>query len=107
MTTPYERTKSVVETRQFLQMLASPDDTARHSRAQSVATRLLRHYPLDIALDVSAAALPGIWAAPEHQRADSTAAPEYPRLDACRAGAMLTICSNPGGDDDQAACGSR
>lgn len=62
MTTAYERTKSVIETRQFLQMLASTDDVASRSHVQSVAIRLLRHYPLDIDLDVSATALPGVWA---------------------------------------------
>jgi len=66
MTTAFERTKSVIETRKFLQMLASANDVANRSRVQSVAARLLRHYPLDIDLEVSAAALPGVWAAPEH-----------------------------------------
>ncbi|WP_319000289.1 hypothetical protein [Burkholderia cenocepacia] len=47
-------------------MLASANDVANRSRVQSVAARLLRHYPLDIDLEVSAAALPGVWAAPEH-----------------------------------------
>lgn len=65
MTTPHERTKAVIETRKFLQMLASTDDVASHGDVQSVAGRLLRHYPLDIDLEVSAAALPEIWAAPK------------------------------------------
>ncbi|WP_282980819.1 hypothetical protein [Burkholderia vietnamiensis] len=43
-------------------MLASTDDVASRSHVQSVAIRLLRHYPLDIDLDVSATALPGVWA---------------------------------------------
>lgn len=66
MTTAYERTQSVVETRKFLEMLASIDVAADDGRVQSVAARLLRHYPLDIDLEVSAAALPGIWGAPQH-----------------------------------------
>lgn len=65
MTTAYERTKSVIETRQFLQRLAFGDDAASYSHVQSVALRLLRHYPLDVDLDVSAAALPGVWAVHE------------------------------------------
>ncbi|MDB5784804.1 MAG: hypothetical protein JWQ50_4719 [Caballeronia mineralivorans] len=32
---------------------------------QSVATGLLRHYPLDVDLDVSASVLPGTWAHPK------------------------------------------
>lgn len=63
MTTPRERTKAVIETRKFLQMLASTDEVASDGDVQSVAERLLRHYPLDIDLEVSAAALPEIWAA--------------------------------------------
>lgn len=65
MTTAYERTKAVIETRELLTMLASSDDVASRSEIQAFAVRLLRHYPLDIDLDVSAAALPGVWAAPE------------------------------------------
>ncbi|MBF4061176.1 hypothetical protein ISJ10_14040 [Burkholderia pseudomallei] len=64
MTTAHERTKSVIETREFLQLLASSDDDVTHARIRLVAARLLRHYPLDIDLKVSAAALPGIWAVP-------------------------------------------
>ncbi|RQU12755.1 hypothetical protein DF157_23640 [Burkholderia cenocepacia] len=65
MTTPYERSKSVTETREFLQMLASAGDIANRNHVQLVAVRLLRHYPLDIDLEMSAAALPSIWAVPE------------------------------------------
>lgn len=63
MTTPYERTKAVTDTREFLQMIASANRVDCHGNFQSVAERLLRHYPLDVDLDVSAAALPGVWAA--------------------------------------------
>lgn len=66
MTTPHERTQAVVETRKFLQMLASADDVVSRSHIQAIAGRLLRHYPLNVDLDVSAAALPGVWSAPEH-----------------------------------------
>ncbi|MDN7681561.1 MULTISPECIES: hypothetical protein [Burkholderia cepacia complex] len=44
-------------------MLASANRVDCHGNFQSVAERLLRHYPLDVDLDVSAAALPGVWAA--------------------------------------------
>ncbi|HIE1298122.1 MULTISPECIES: BPSL0761 family protein [Burkholderia] len=60
MTTAYERTKPVIETREFLQMLASADELTIHGLVQSVAVSLLRHYPLDIHLEVSAAALPNV-----------------------------------------------
>ncbi|WP_341772424.1 BPSL0761 family protein [Burkholderia ambifaria] len=66
MTTPSERTKAVIETRKFLKLLASSDHVANRSEIEAFAVRLLRHYPLDIDLDVSATALPGVWAAPEH-----------------------------------------
>ncbi|WP_310700386.1 BPSL0761 family protein [Paraburkholderia sp. USG1] len=65
MTTPYERTKAVVDTREMLEMLASADEITIGGLVQSVAIGLLRHYPLNIDLDVSAAALPGVWAPPE------------------------------------------
>ncbi|WP_341459763.1 BPSL0761 family protein [Burkholderia lata] len=66
MTTAYERTKSVIETREFLRQLAASDAVVTRTRIRMVAARLLRHYPLDIDLELSAAALPGVWAAPQH-----------------------------------------
>jgi hypothetical protein len=68
MTTPDERTKAVIDTRELLQMLACANEITIDGLVQSVALGLLRHYPLDIDLDVSAAALPGIWAAPKRKR---------------------------------------
>ncbi|RQX90804.1 BPSL0761 family protein [Burkholderia stagnalis] len=65
MTTAYERTKAVIETRKFLQVLASADEVTICGLVQSVAVCLLRHYPLDVDLEVSAAALPGVWGAPQ------------------------------------------
>jgi hypothetical protein len=64
MTTPEERTKAIVDTRNFLRTLASADEIAIPGLVQTVAASLLRHYPLDVDLDVSASALPGIWAHP-------------------------------------------
>jgi len=46
-------------------MLASADEVTVRGLVQTMAMRLLRHYPLDIDLEVSAAALPGVWAIPE------------------------------------------
>lgn len=104
MTTAYERTKSVIETRKFLQVLASDDEVIIRGLVQSVAACLLRHYPLDIDLEVSAAALPGVWAAPAHQQGGASESPEYPGR--VRAGARPKGGDNLGADDDQTACDS-
>ncbi|WP_322789351.1 BPSL0761 family protein [Paraburkholderia hospita] len=50
--------------REFLEMLSYADDDTISVAVQSVAKRLLRHFPLNIDLDVSASALPAIWAPP-------------------------------------------
>lgn len=104
MTTPRERTKAVTDTRELLQMLAAADEITIGGLVQTVALRLLRHYPLDIDLDVSAAALPGVWAAPAHRRPGSTAAPECQRGNHGK-GDSDGIRSQ-GEDDDQTACDS-
>lgn len=62
MTMPYERTKAIIETRELLQLLARSDGSALPSTLRDLARHLLRHFPLDVDLDVSAAALPGVWA---------------------------------------------
>ncbi|WP_319636714.1 BPSL0761 family protein [Paraburkholderia caribensis] len=68
MTTPYERTKAVLDTREFLQMLANEEEISVEGLVRSVAVCLLRHYPLDIDLSNSALALPGLWSTPERRR---------------------------------------
>ena len=65
MTIPDERTKAVVETRNLLRILATADEVTIPGLVQTVAAGLLRHYPLDADLAVSACALPGIWATPK------------------------------------------
>jgi len=65
MTTPSERTKAVIETRRFLQALASDDGHTEPTDIRESAKRLLRHYPLDIDISVSASAFPSIWSDPE------------------------------------------
>lgn len=104
MTTPRERTKAVTDARELLQMLASADEITINGLVQSVAIVLLRHYPLDVDIEVSAAALPGIWAAPEHRRVGSTGAPECQRGTPGRPDAE--DIRNQGEDDDRTACGS-
>ncbi|WP_346655718.1 BPSL0761 family protein [Paraburkholderia phenoliruptrix] len=64
MTTPAERTKAVLGTRDFLEILSRADEVTIHGLVQSVAASLLRHYPLEVDLHISAAALPTVWAPP-------------------------------------------
>ncbi|WP_408505441.1 BPSL0761 family protein [Paraburkholderia sediminicola] len=61
---PDERTNAVVDTREFLRVLVRADEVTIPGLVQSVAASLLRHYPLDVDLAVSALSLPGIWAPP-------------------------------------------
>jgi len=104
MTTPHERTKAVTDTRELLQMLASADEITIGGLVQTVALGLLRHYPLDADLDVSASALPGIWAPPKPCRVDLIACPEYQRSTSARGDAGDT--RGHGKVDDQTAYGS-
>lgn len=46
MTTPYERTRSLIQTKAFLEALLNPKQTPRAPQAvREEARRLLRHYP--------------------------------------------------------------
>jgi hypothetical protein len=65
MTTPSERTNAVIETRRFLQELAADDGHIELTDIQESARRLLRHYPLDIDISISASAFPSVWSEPE------------------------------------------
>lgn len=103
MTTPYERTKAVIDTRELLLMLAAADEITVDGLVQSVALGLLRHYPVDVDLEVSAGVLPGIWAAPEHQRDSAAEAPEDRGVPVS---VVPTKGGNPEKDDDQTASGS-
>ncbi|WP_244124066.1 BPSL0761 family protein [Burkholderia gladioli] len=71
MTTAHERTSAVVGTRRFLRMLASDISYANTCDLGEEAVRLLRHYPLDVDLDVSATALPNLWRSPSHGIAEA------------------------------------
>ncbi|MBC8742061.1 hypothetical protein F6X40_36610 [Paraburkholderia sp. UCT31] len=64
----HERTSAVVDTREFLRMLVVSDSLAISPHVKDLANTLLRHYPLDVDIDVSAAALPGVWVHPKHGR---------------------------------------
>ena len=64
MTTPVERTKAVVDTRDFLEMLSTAEEVSIRGLVQSLANCLLRHFPSNLDLDVTASAVPTIWATP-------------------------------------------
>ncbi|WP_338152541.1 hypothetical protein [Paraburkholderia monticola] len=85
-------------------MLARSDEITIRGLVQTRAMGLLRHYPLDIDLDVSASALPGIWAVPIHRGPGSIAAirrqTRIPRR--CDEDEIR----NKGADDDETPCSS-
>ena len=104
MTTSHERTKAVVDTREFLPMLASADEVTIRGLVQTMAMCLLKHYPLDVDLDASTSALPGIWAAPANRRAGLSVAREFQtRVPGQRDAHGIR---DAGADDDQTARGS-
>ncbi|SKC93230.1 BPSL0761 family protein [Paraburkholderia hospita] len=80
MTTAHERTRAVIEARKLLSALASSDDGAVPGHVRILAQRLLRHYPLDVDLSVSTAAVPELWTDPTRRRpkAVSTSQNEKP-----------------------------
>ncbi|WP_287183841.1 BPSL0761 family protein [Paraburkholderia sp.] len=65
MTTAHERANAVIGTREFLETLALTGTTYAVSDLRRIAERLLRHYPLDVDLAVSATALPSLWVEPD------------------------------------------
>lgn len=65
MTVPYERTRSVLRTRQFLQELAAAGEGYDMDHFINQARTLLRHYPDPHHLRISAVALPDVWADPD------------------------------------------
>ena len=68
MTTPDERWRSVVNTREFLVELSHGDDALERARLREVAKMLLRHYPDETHLSLSAAVLPDVWRDPTTRR---------------------------------------
>jgi hypothetical protein len=66
MTMPNERTRSVVQTRDFLQELKRRADVPEEIRNE--ANRLLRHYPEDWHLDIAATRMPEWWGKPVGRR---------------------------------------
>ena len=68
MTTSEERTKAVIDTRDFLKLLATAEAVTIPGLVQSVAVCLLRHYPTTVDLDISSSALPELWGPPIVER---------------------------------------
>ena len=65
MTTPYERTRSVVETRKFLREIQRDKKLPELVRYR--AETLLRHYPMNGTLALTATALPAWWDEPPNE----------------------------------------
>lgn len=62
MTIPFERTRSILETRQFLQELTRPRETPRVPAAvREIARKLLRHYPGYPEIELAHQALPHLF----------------------------------------------
>lgn len=65
MTIPYERTLSVLRTRDLLLELAYAASTRNKRTLRDPARSLLKHYPDEYHLKVSARQAPDIWGDPE------------------------------------------
>ncbi len=79
MTLPEERTRAVVQTREFLRALCDSELTPGvPTTVRERARGLLHHYPEDHYLDAAAAAWPGHWGATTSEK--RTVAPSYKDL---------------------------
>lgn len=70
MTIPIERTKSVVHTRELLESIVR--DTSLPATLREHANWCLRHFPLDVHLELSAQEAPSLWASPSKLQQDAT-----------------------------------
>ena len=61
MTTPYERTRALLQTKQFLHRLASLGDDAIPLSMQIEAEALLRHYPGLVDIEAAHTASPDVF----------------------------------------------
>ena len=69
MTMPDERTRAVVDAREFLARLARAELVGESPQALVTwAKALLRHYPEDTHLRLVSKALPAYWSSPEDAR---------------------------------------
>ncbi|REE17129.1 hypothetical protein B0G71_0067 [Paraburkholderia sp. BL27I4N3] len=67
MTMPHERTRSVLRTRELLQMLASGSDVPDMDELRDRALSLLRHFPDKMHFAWSAQVLPAVWGNPDEK----------------------------------------
>ena len=67
MTMPFELTSAVLQTREFLQMLARAEEPAIPEPIRREAHRLLRHFPNKNDLQFAADACPEWWGQPESE----------------------------------------
>lgn len=67
MTMPSERTRAVIQTRKFLQRLAVAKEIEIPDHIRVEAHRLLRHYPSDADLQMTALDCPDWWASPQYE----------------------------------------
>lgn len=80
MTMPSERTRAVLETREFLQWLMSAEANAEAlMQAKQQARALLRHYPSSIDLHLAHLACP-MWFGPSLERSGAMSPDEVERL---------------------------
>lgn len=69
MTMPSERTRAVLDTRDFLERLARAELTGEsHQTLITWAKALLRHYPEDTHIYLASKAFPAYWSSPEESR---------------------------------------
>ncbi|MEC5407641.1 BPSL0761 family protein [Paraburkholderia sp. MPAMCS5] len=69
MTQPKERTKSLIDARMLLQTLLDAEEAPLWALVRTVALNVLRHFPQDSDIALSAAALPTLWSMPPAQTA--------------------------------------
>jgi hypothetical protein len=65
MTLPDERTRAIVNARNFLYDLIDPKKTPRVPKTvRERARRILKHYPWNLHLAIAAAVMPDVWGKP-------------------------------------------
>ncbi|WP_309753747.1 MULTISPECIES: BPSL0761 family protein [unclassified Caballeronia] len=69
MTQPHERTKAVIDARILLQTLLDAEEAPLWALVRTVALNVLRHFPHDGDIALSAAAVPTLWSEPHTQTA--------------------------------------
>lgn len=69
MTMPTERSRAVLDTRDFLERLARAELVEESPQTlMTWAKALLRHYPEDTHIRLASKALPAYWSSPEESR---------------------------------------